>query len=465
MSFVLNIFIFFIYLILYFLFSANVITDLGGYIYLSAPLILIVFICGNLKSNISFFNILNIFNLSSLLFFFASPLVNLFISLDVFNFESIIVKVFSKRDLDFCSIVVIISISCINIGSRLKIHFFKYLDYVTIDLKFNRYLFLIGKWLMILSFPFILCLIYFQIKYILDFGYLTIYTGEIADIKYPLPYLSYVTYPFFYGFCLICSAAAPQKSFNKYVGLLLFVSLFESFKGGRFSLIGPILFFFWYSSVIYKSKYKPRKLLLPLLLLVALISVLTLRRDKSDNVDISKVTFSIIASQGRSVQLFSLYLENKEQVEKYGKYMITSNLLLPYLVVKYPSKLFQSQNTETVMISNNFKDIITYVLSPEYYLSGGGMGGTYIVEIYELGLVFCIFFSICFGVFLYNFSKLTINSTLVRFISYFLFLYIFIMPRAEALPNILNLFKFVFVYFLLKLGFIILNKSKVQINE
>ncbi|TBH75056.1 O-antigen polysaccharide polymerase Wzy [Aquirufa antheringensis] len=458
-----NILIFVLYLFFYFLISNNLIDDFGGYIYLSAPIILIIIIILNYRRYKSIFHILNIFNFSSLLFFFGSPLINLFLAQENFILESIVVKEFSKRDLDFCSIIVLISLSVINFSSGLNINFLSFSNADSSHTKFNNYLFKVGSILMITSLPFIIVLIIFQIQYLLEAGYLSIYNGDISNVAYPIPFLSYVTYPFFYGFCLICSAVPTQKIFNRFFIILFCISIFESFKGGRFSLVAPILYFFWFSTLVYRTNFKLKKLLIPLVLLISLISFLTLNREKSESsVDLNKVAFSIIASQGRSVQLFSLYLENKAQVENYGKYMITSNLLLPYLVLRYPSKIFQSQNTETVMISNNFKDIITYVLSPDYYLSGGGMGGTYIVELYELGLLFSIFFSFIFGIFLYNLSKLTIVSAFFRFISYFLFLYIFIMPRAEALPNFLNLIKLGFVYLLLKFVFVFYNKIGSQ---
>ncbi|MHA8083437.1 O-antigen polysaccharide polymerase Wzy [Aquirufa sp. A-Brett2-15D] len=461
-----NILIFGVYLFFYFLFSNNLIGDFGGNIYLSAPIILSIVIYINYRRYKTIFHILNIFNFSSLLFFFGSPLINLFLAQENFVLESIVVSEFSKRDLDFCSIIVMISLSVINFSASLNINLLFVRNLDSYNSKFNHFLFKVGSILMTTSLPFIVLLIVFQIQYLLEAGYLSIYNGDIANVKYPIPFLTYVTYPFFYGFCLICSAVPSKKIFNRFFIILLCISIFESFKGGRFSLVSPILYFFWFSTLVYHTNFKLKKLLIPFILLISLISFLTLNRDKSENsVDVNKVAFSIIASQGRSVQLFSLYLDNKPQVEKYGKYMITSNLLLPYLVIKYPSKIFQSQNTESVMISNNFKDIITYVLSPDYYLSGGGMGGTYIVELYELGLLFCIFFSLIFGIFLYNFSNLTINSVFFRFISYFLFLYIFIMPRAEALPNFLNLIKLVFVYLLLKFVFVFFNKIQPQKND
>ncbi len=456
--FIFNLILFFFFFFLYIIYSANFSIGIDGGVYTFSPLIIFVLIYGNLKNDFSFFHILNIFNLSSLLFFFGTPLINIIVSQDLYNFESIVSKLFNKRDLDYCSIIVIISLLTINISCNLKIKVFNIVE--NNNFTFNDYIFNIGKWLMILSLPFILLLIFYQISYIYENGYLTIYTGGLSEINYPFPLLGYATYPFSYGFYLICSACPTNKVFNKYFFLLVIVALFESLKGGRFSLIGPVLFYFWYCSVNFGVRYNIKKLFLPLILLISLISFLTFNREKSESdVDLSRIAFSVISSQGRSTQLFSLYIENKTEVERYGKYMITSNLILPYLVLKYPSKIFQSQNVEAVLISNSFKEIITYVLNPDYYLNGGGMGGTYIVELYELGFIFCFVFSILFGIFLYNFSFLFNRFYLFRFLSLFLFLYVFIMPRAEALPNMLNLIKLVTFFSLVYIGFFLRYKS------
>ena len=427
--------------------------NLGGYIYLFAPFIIILIIVLNLRQGYYIFDLLNIFNISSLLFFFSTPLMSVFLNIDLFLLESLVIVDFKPSSLDYCSLIILLSNISINLSYILFSRHFRKKDNLDIIIKYEKF-YLLGRTLLITSLPFMLLLLFIQIKYILDNGYLSIYNGSLQQIQYPVPFLSFSSYLFYFGYYFICASKCDRKKFNLYSFIYIAFSVLDSLKGGRFSLVLSIFFYLWYSYIIYDVKYKLKIFIIPFIILLLFVNFLTINRDSNrdnSNNQIITTTAAIIASQGRSTQLFSLYLENKVSVHQYGTLLITSNLLWPYLKIRYPDIDFNSQNTQSLQVSNNFKDIITYVLNPNYFLDGGGMGGTYIVELFELGFLFTILFSILFGVFIHLFSNKYVFTYFGGFISFFIFQYVFIMPRAEALPNILTFIKLFFVFFFLNL--------------
>ncbi len=426
--------------------------NFGGNIYLLAPFIIILIIVLNLRQGFYIFDLLNIFNISTLLFFFSTPLMSVFLNINLYLLESLVIVDFKPNSLDYCSLIILLSNISINLSYILFSRYFKKKDTLSTIIKHKNF-YLLGRTLMITSLPFMLLLLFIQIKYIQENGYLSIYNGSLQQIQYPIPFLNFSTYLFYFGYYFICASKCDRKKFNLYSFVYIAFSVFDSLKGGRFSLILSILFFLWYSYKIYDVKYKLKIFFIPFIILLLFVNFLTINRDANrdnSNNQIITTTAAIIASQGRSTQLFSLYLENKASVHQYGTFLISSNLLWPYLKIKYPDIDFNSQNTQSIFVSNNFKDIITYVLNPDYFLSGGGMGGTYIVELFELGYVFTILFSIVFGFFIYFFSNKYIYTSFGGFISFFIFQYIFVMPRGEALPNSLTFLKllFIFIFFI-----------------
>jgi oligosaccharide repeat unit polymerase len=446
-------FLLILFLLVLFLIGIIDLLNLGGKIYLLAPFIIILLIVLNLRQGYYIFDLLNIFNISSLLFFFSTPLMSLFLNIDLFLLESLVILDFKPNSLDYCSLIILLSNICVNLSYSLFSSYFKKKDNLPTIIRYENF-FLLGRTLMITSLPFMLLLIVIQIKYIIENGYLSIYNGSLQQIQYPVPFLSFSSYLFYFGYYFICASKCDRKKFNLYSFIYIAFSVLDSLKGGRFSLVLSIFFYLWYSYKIYDVKYKLKIFFIPFIILLLFVNFLTINRDSNrdnSNNQIITTTASIIASQGRSTQLFSLYLENKVSVHQYGTLLITSNLLWPYLKIRYPDIDFNSQNTQSLLVSNNFKDIITYVLNPDYFLSGGGMGGTYIVELFELGYVFTILFSLVFGFFIYIFSNKYINKSFGGFISFFIFQYIFVMPRAESLPNSLTFLKllFIFMFFIL----------------
>ena len=101
-------------------------------------------------------------------------------------------------------------------------------------------------------------------------------------------------------------------------------------------------------------------------------------------------------------------------------------------------------------------------ISPEYYFAGGGLGGTYIVELKELGLFFLICISILIGILFSKFTKHITHNHLIKFLSYSILLHVFIMIRGETFPNMWNLLKLIFFYYSLKFLIYPLKKNYVK---
>lgn len=447
---------FFTYVALeYFSFSNS-----NGIIYKLSPFIIFYLIYSNYRLNIKLFDVINIFNFSVLLFSFLAPFFSLFIEIDINTFDSIVYRVFSNMVLDKGSCLIVISVLVINItyilSKRINI------NSSNTNSEFIKFSYFFGKILFIFSIPLTITALFIQIFYVINNGFLSLYNGELQSIVYPLKIIGFAHYFFYYGFFLIASSIPPKKKLMKYAIIFIIISLFEGIKGSRIAFIFPVIYLLWYLSFFYKSYNIKNKLKYIFVSLFIVIFLTTLRENVDDTKSSIRIVPEIIASQSRSVQLIALYEEYSDEVEKYGDKMITSNLLLPYYFLIYPSKVFKSQNYELVKISNNFKNIITFVISPEYYFAGGGLGGTYIVELKELGLFFLICISILIGILFSKFTKHLTHNHLIKFLSYSILLHVFIMIRGETFPNMWNLLKLIFFYYSLKFLIYPLKKNYVK---
>jgi hypothetical protein len=416
---------------------------------------------------------------SVLLFFCANIILWPIATNSPYEFYSLINMIIDERLFDYAAALVGLSLSL-----TLSSYFF-FINIPRANVcseKFNKIvsnirsvrLSKIGSYLIFGSFPLLLFSYVFEFKQLLNLGYLSLYSeGLQAGVTTPI-WTGVAQYVFYGGLGLVLAFSNDRRTLKIALFIFLMVSFVNSLKGGRSSFIVPCLFAFWLYSSTFSLRVKLRYILLLGSVVAVFFVVLTVFRDNVESgFDIVQFSIDSLASQARSLQLVAIYLLNSDEVGRYGNFMVFSNLFLPINILINPELRDLPQSIAQVTYSNNLKHILTYVLNPDYYFMGGGVGGVYVIELIEAGLVLYIALSVFAGWFIAKLPEL-MSRPIVRFVSLQIFSLIYFMPRAEFFPNALILLKSILLYYLLcylsgvlwpHSGVSIVRNSKVVYNK
>jgi len=295
----------------------------------------------------------------------------------------------------------------------------------------------LGYRMVLFAFPFVFYRLYREFSHIATAGYLAVYAEGLNAADLNTAWVVPFNYLFYTGFSLICAFETTRRRFLTAMTFFLIAALLDGVKGARGAVIVPILFCWWFYSARFNIKIKLGRLGMYMMGAVALFLILTVtREEEATESTAGQFVVDAVASQGRSLQLTSIYLQEQEAISEYGNMMVFSNLMLPLNVILHPELRETPQSIEQVMYSNNLKHIFTYVLNEEYYLAGGGTGGVYLIELIEAGPVLFILLSVLLGWFFAAWPR-WMHSPFARFVSLQIFSTVFYMPRAEYFPNLI----------------------------
>lgn len=245
-------------------------------------------------------------------------------------------------------------------------------------------------------------------------------------------------------------------------------TFFTALRGTRAIFLANICFSIWYLSREKIIKLDIKKLIIIGISLFSLIIGLQNFREKkeviSNNSSITKILEKVIRSQGTTGTFLCLLKEKTEIFEKDKIPFIISNLI--GLRLKPQNK----ENSNKIINSNNvvLADKMSVTLNRDKYIEGKGMGGNYIIEMFDLGGKFgIIFLSTILTLFL-NFIDRNYNSFSWITRSFFIFIIpkIFLIPRFNYFIYIpiKDLIRFLFVYFLIIVLSEILKNKKMESN-
>lgn len=122
--------------------------------------------------------------------------------------------------------------------------------------------------------------------------------------------------------------------------------------------------------------------------------------------------------------------------------------------------VLRQQTVEMALYGNTFSETISFLVIPEVYLSGGGIGNSYISELYvDFGLIGIVIFNFILGLILHYINQYSGKKPWL-FTGYLLMLNsIFMMPRSSALGfvtlffNMTTLITIIGIYFLARIKF------------
>lgn len=282
-----------------------------------------------------------------------------------------------------------------------------------------------------------------ELKLILSRGYLAVYDGTLNNIAYPLWTAGAGTL-MESAYCLFLASRPTKKKFFIISIIFFMLKMVDVLKGGRSRLFLPVIFLAWYYYSFLKnnSSVSLRKALLFGLGGIFIAQVLVQFR-MGDNI--------IIDSLGDLVTLFFAQQGVSLLVLGYMVYYnpIFVNQGAPYIL--YPLVFWDSFHGQTIDYVQNTISLghkLTYFLSPEAYLSGEGVGSSYIGEFWDLGWIGAIFMSFLLGYGIRYFEKIVRKSRTVMYLAFILVPTIIYMPRASFFPSLKQVLISLIFYFI-----------------
>lgn len=245
--------------------------------------------------------------------------------------------------------------------------------------------------ILLISFIFVLKENLNNIKEVIRIGYVASYL-RVQDKN-----LSYYIITIFSIFFTIYLGVKPTK--NKKMIIVLIVSILiafiSSFSGSRGKFLIQLVFFIWYLEVQGYFKIKKRyAIILVFLVFIYSSKLVNIRENygkssysvnKIENLKIKELPLQFLESQNGTASLIG-YLKIFPEIiegENYGK------MILGFYYTFYDS-FFRKE----LLIKNKSKEVgekisnvsrISYIVNYDYVRKGSGLGGNYIVEMYEVG--------------------------------------------------------------------------------
>lgn len=335
------------------------------------------------------------------------------------------------------------------IGTNIAFLFFQILKKKQIKLKKNK----ISKVIKIffyLLLPFVTIKYFITIFYMGRYGYIALYSGKIEKLFN----LKGITNLLECIYIFLIYNSNNKKEYLKYTYLYLILVLIPSiFTGQR----GPGIAVILYSLYLYNELYgikKKRKIIFSCIIITFLIQVVAVYRSGKEifiTTIFNDLFKKLLYSQSISLEVVNNLVKYKE------KLVLENNI--PYIFYYFFSTLDRIKNIflrrelslyERLEEYNYLGDKLTYFLSKEFYLAGGGTGSAIIAEIYDLAntnLSLFFFYSILIFSLVFFLEKKKFDNLFLFYITFYLLKGVFISPRGNFLSEITKMvLNVIFIY-------------------
>jgi oligosaccharide repeat unit polymerase len=393
------------------------------------------------------YDIRTLFNLTYVFFMFGSAIASLFLPVDLRYVESITTTAFDPTSFAESVVLSAFPIFVINLGFVFFSNRRKYGDRKRSP-RLDEKLFNIGSAFFWIGLPAFVWKGVAVARFASENGYVAFYSTSLADIvSYP-ELLQLGSNVFYMGFFLILCAVPARERMLKYFAVFFLVSVIDSLKGNRGLMFLIPLFSIWYFGCFYGMRLSFRQMVKGGALFVLLIfGANTMLAQRSGAVgDASAALVTFVFSASTSNRLVNYYLDNRENLPKPKIGYIFEPLVFPFNYLMHREALAQGQSEEVVRIRENLNHRLTYHISRDYYLTGGGLGSSFVLEMYEFGIVGVLFFSLLFAMLVNKYMDSMRYSRLAIFLSFLIITHILMMPRAEYMPGIWSIGKYACLY-------------------
>lgn len=256
-------------------------------------------------------------------------------------------------------------------------------------------------------------------------GYLTLYSGLVRSSLFVRLGWYYVVI----AMPILLLNITDKKSFKRYILLYSAINIFGLVRGDRFSFVIPILYFIWFYYK-YISKYRMKKqyivIVVVLIFLVSSLSNYNSKRQVKIETDIIHSMLNL----GGTYYLHAYYIDYQDQI------LGPTKLYFLGPVLDYINRIFDKSlsghTRERVINSYSLDHKLTYAVGQSSYLSGRGLGGNYVTELFAIhGIISVLLFSLIIGYYINQFEYMSNNSDIYKIISWYWVSNLFFMSRGS----------------------------------
>lgn len=263
------------------------------------------------------------------------------------------------------------------------------------------------------------------------------------------------------------NSSKKNKLFFILMGNIAYFFIF--LRGNRGQFITFLFFSFWYLNYFDIVKLNIKKIIIfMIILLIPIIGMSKYRANKK----IERINFSIVKSindvlysQGTTGSYLVLLNEKKEIFQQeHIKYIISG-------ISGYRSRKQNIESYEKIMESKNVNldNKLSSILNKKMFLNGNGMGGNYIIEMYDFGGNIAVFIlSFLLTLFFVKIDTSIFNySFLIKVIFLYYLPKVFFIPRNNYFIHIrmLDICKIIFVYFFVEFFVLIIETLRKKSHE
>lgn len=259
-----------------------------------------------------------------------------------------------------------------------------------------------------------------KIKFINQNSYFSYYTDYMGNQIFVLMHnINEVAF-----FIFLATMPLKKKAFPIII-MYLFSKILTIFTGARAEAIIAILiiaFYLYYREKYNKSvnekwfsqKYFFLSVISAPFILALLKAITYFRAGKTiGEFSILELLYGFFQGTGGSINLISYSIEFKETLQNINvEYFFgpVINLLKNNMIIEnmFSPEIYSGNSIETALFGDSFSHTISYLIIPDQYLKGWGLGSSYIAEILvDFGFIGVIVFNIILGIILNKYSRLS----------------------------------------------------------
>ncbi len=335
-----------------------------------------------------------------------------------------------------------------------------------------------------------ICALIMQIKIVVTKGNLSYTDGYLVNVDIN-PIIKIGNYMFI-GIAFLYLACRPNKfeMLSILFSFILVEGVVQLFIGRRALIAQVILFICWYCISYFKYDEKKLKfkhflylIAFALLMIILFYVVETLRGgSNTNNSSLFDILKSFCVSTGGSDSTIANTIHYKEAFPKSGcAYLfapisdaIKDNVLIRQIIsiITGTNITSSAQGLHYLTQHDTFSHWLSYTVSPELYLSGHGMGSSFIAETYvAFGFIGVVIFSYILGKLIKRFKGINKDSgrIYVKALIMFFVYNLFVLPRGSVFASMTDLLYLVFTFAVVKILYNVLFvptvKSSVGVNR
>jgi oligosaccharide repeat unit polymerase len=227
---------------------------------------------------------------------------------------------------------------------------------------------------------------YLIFNYILNYGYNAIYIDGLGSAL-PNPILRISDDILLFGACVYYSTY-PQGKFYYVVTFFYLLAIITLLGGGARG--GMVTWIFGFLSYIgFRNVKINKKRIIHILVvgyvLIYVVQIIGLNRETNFSTfelkqEDSDLVYTFLKSKGGSIQTIGFFLEHENDIDNKPLYFLS-----PVFNLFRISSSSKGQTASNAHSSYVLGYKLTYLISPNMYLSGGGTGSSFIAEVYAAG--------------------------------------------------------------------------------